>query len=180
MEKFEHNNLIHKNKIIAGRFLPAIISFLILVFFDQLTKYFITHNMALYESIPVIKNIFEIHYIRNPGTAWGLLANKQLLFAVSTMLVFILGSIAYVRLTKFSKYRDIRILIIVILAGGMGNFIDRIRYQYVIDFLYFKLINFPVFNVADCYVTIGFGLLLLLVFFKYKDDDFEELFGEKR
>ena len=180
MEQFDNDNLIHKNKIIAGSYLPAIISFLILVFLDQLTKYIVTHTMALYESIPVIKDVFEIHYIRNPGTAWGLLANKQLLFRCCTILVFIIGITVYIRCVQLSKFRDIRILLVLILAGGMGNFIDRIRYEYVVDFLYFKLINFPIFNIADCYVTVGFILLLLIVFFKYKEEDFEDLFSKKR
>ena len=180
MEQFEHDNIIHKNKMIAGSILPAIISFLVLVFIDQWTKYIVDYKMELYESIPVIENVFEIHYIRNPGTAWGLLANKQLLFTICTVIIFVVGIAIYIRCARLSKYGDVRALIILILAGGMGNFIDRIRYQYVIDFLYFKLIHFPVFNVADCYVTVGFILLLLLIFFKYKEEDFEDLFGKKR
>lgn len=180
MEQLDNNSSVHKNTMIAGSFLPAIISFLILVFCDQLTKYFVIHNLELNESIPIIKGVFEICYIRNPGTAWGLLANKQFLFAISTIIIFIIGITAYIRCVKLSKYKDIRILLIYILAGGMGNFIDRIRYQYVIDFLYFKLIDFPIFNVADCYVTIGFFLLLFIVFFKYKENDFEDLFNGKR
>lgn len=180
MEQLDNNKLVHKNKMIAGSFLPAIISFLVLVFIDQLTKYIIVHNMALYESIPIVKNVFEIFYIRNPGTAWGLLANKQFLFAISTVIIFIVGTIVYIRCVRLSKYKDIRILLIFILAGGMGNFIDRIRYKYVIDFLYFKLIDFPVFNVADCYVTIGFISLIFIILFKYKENDFEDLFSGKR
>ena len=172
MEQFDNDNLIHKNKIIAGSYLPAIISFLILVFLDQLTKYIVTHTMALYESIPVIKDVFEIHYIRNPGTAWGLLANKQLLFRCCTILVFIIGITVYIRCVQLSKFRDIRILLVLILAGGMGNFIDRIMWHYVIDFIYFKWINFPVFNVADIYVCISALLIIYCLLFKYKDEEF--------
>lgn len=180
MEQVDNNKLFHKNKMIAGSFLPAIISFLVLVFIDQLTKYIIVHNMALYESIPIVKDVFEIFYIRNPGTAWGLLANKQFLFAISTLIIFIFGTIVYGRCIRLSKYKDIRIMLIFILAGGMGNFIDRIRFKYVIDFLYFKLIDFPVFNVADCYVTIGFISLVFIILFKYRENDFEDLFSRKR
>jgi signal peptidase II len=180
MEQLDNHNSIHKNKMIAGSVLPAIISFLILVFLDQFTKYLVDHKMALYDAIPVIENVFEIHYIRNPGTAWGLLANRQTLFIICTILVFIIGITIYCRCAKLGKYKDIQALLVMIIAGGMGNFIDRIRYQYVIDFLYFKLINFPVFNVADCYVTVGFILLILVVLFKYKEEDFEDIFKTKR
>ena len=180
MEHSENDNLLHKKKLIAGNFLPAIISFLILVFFDQLTKYLIDHNMDLYDSISVIGNIFEIHYIRNSGAAWGMLANKQALFYICTMFVIIVGCLLYIRCAETGKYRDIQSVLLLILSGAVGNFIDRLRFQYVIDFLYFKLIDFPVFNIADCYVTIGFFLMVILFFFKYKEDDLEILMKFKK
>lgn len=64
------------------------------------------------------------------------------------------------------------------MAGAAGNLIDRIRFGYVVDFFYFRLIDFPVFNVADIYVTVSFAVLLLLVFFQYKEEDLE--FFEKK
>lgn len=181
MEHFEHANSeqtdyqIQKNNKIAGNFLPAIISFLILVVIDQVTKYIVDYNMNLYDSIPLIKNVFEIYYIHNPGAAWGIFANKQILFYICTVVVLILGIGFYIRCAKTGHFRDIQSLIVLVLAGAVGNFIDRIRFQYVIDFFYFKLINFPVFNVADCYVTIGFICLIFLIFFKYKEEDLEKL-----
>lgn len=179
MEHSENNNLIHKKNLIAGSFLPAIISFLIFVFIDQLTKYIVDHNMDLYDSIPIIKDVFEIHYIRNSGAAWGMFENKQILFYICTLFVLVIGCLFYVRCAKLGKYRDIQILLVLILSGAVGNFIDRLRFQYVIDFLYFKLINFPVFNIADCYVTIGFFVMILLLFFKYKEEDLEILMKSK-
>ena len=129
-------------------------------------------NIGSYDSIPIIKGIFELHYIQNPGAAWGMFANKQILFYICTVVVFIFGVRFYIRCAKTALFKDIQVLIVLILAGAAGNFIDRIRFQYVIDFLYFKLINFPVFNVADCYVTVGFIFLIFLILFKYKEDDF--------
>lgn len=166
-------------KGIAASFLPAIISFILLVGFDQLTKYQIDHKMNLYDSIPVIKDIFEIHYIRNPGAAWGIFANKQIFFCIITILALIVGTWFYVRCVQSERFRDLQILMVLILAGATGNFIDRLRFQYVIDFLYFKLIDFPIFNVADCYVTIGFFLMIILIFFKYKEEDFEYFLKNK-
>lgn len=180
MKHLENNNLLHKKKLIAGNILPAIISFLILVFFDQLTKYLVDHNMDLYDSISVIDDIFEIHYIRNTGAAWGILADKQIVFYICTILVCVIGCLFYIRCAKTGKYRDIQIVLILILSGAIGNFIDRLHFQYVIDFLYFKLIDFPVFNVADCYVTIGFFFMIILLFFKYKEEDLEKLMNLKK
>lgn len=176
MEQKNNIESIHKKHLIAGKsYLSAIISFLILVFLDQLSKYFIVQNMRLYDSIPVIKDIFEIHYIRNSGAAWGIFKDKQIFFYICFIFVLILGCMFYIRCMKAERFKDIRILLVLILAGGAGNFIDRIRFQYVIDFLYFKLIDFPVFNIADCYVTIGFFILIFLLLFKYKEDDIEFL-----
>ena len=166
----------NNKSMIAGKVLPAIISIVILVLFDQLTKNYIDTNMELYDSIPIIKDIFEIHYIRNAGAAWGIMQNKQFLFYIITILVLTFFSVIYLKLAKINSYKDIRILLVFIAAGAIGNFIDRIRYQYVIDFLYFKIINFPVFNIADCYVTVSFILLIILIVFKYKDEDFDKIF----
>lgn len=158
---------------IAGSYLPAIISFILLLSIDQATKYWVTRSMELHASIPVIKGVFEIHYIQNPGAAWGILANKQILFYVITVIAMAVGIWFYIRCKQSGSFRDLRVLVILILAGAAGNFVDRLRFRYVIDFLYFKLIDFPVFNIADCYATIGFFLLTVLILFKYKEEDFE-------
>ena len=77
------------------------------------------------------------------------------------------------------KYNWLRFSLILIVAGAIGNFIDRVfRGGYVVDFLYFKLINFPVFNVADCYVVVGTILLAILLLFVYKNDS--DVFMERK
>lgn len=169
----KHTN--YNKEMIAGKILPAIISFVLLVFGDQLTKYIVIRHMALYEAIPVIPDIFEIHYIQNTGAAFGMLKNHQLFFIISTIPVILFVVYVYIKCIPIKQFKSLRYLLILILAGATGNLIDRIRLSYVIDFLYFKLIDFPVFNVADCYVTIGFFLMIILVFFKYTDEDFELL-----
>ena len=159
--------------MIAGRYLSAIISVFILTIIDQITKYLVINNIELNDSIPLIDNVFELHYIRNAGAAWGVMQNKQLFFYLTTVFVFIFLIIIYLKLARSDRFKDLRILSVIILSGALGNFIDRVRLKYVIDFLYFKLINFPVFNVADIYVTTGFILLIFLLFFKYREEDFD-------
>ena len=78
------------------------------------------------------------------------------------------------------KYLWLQIICILIFAGAIGNYIDRIRLHYVIDFIYFSLINFPVFNVADIYVTVATFLLVILLIFYYKEEELTVLFGEKK
>ena len=77
------------------------------------------------------------------------------------------------------KFWPIRLIAIAILAGAWGNMIDRMLYAYVVDFFYFKLINFPIFNVADIYVSVGTVILVVLVLFYYKDEDMDRLLVKK-
>lgn len=171
----DNQNYLNIRRKIVGNYLPAILSFCILVGIDQMIKYLVYTKMELYSSIVIWKDIFEIHYIQNSGAAWGLFENKQILFIICTIIVLIIGIYFFIKCVNKNIFKDIRCLIVLILAGAVGNMIDRIRFQFVVDFLYFKLIDFPVFNIADCYVTVGFLLLLLLILFKYKDEDFEKL-----
>lgn len=151
---------------------------IVLVALDQVSKYIISTKMELYDSIPIFKNVLELHYIHNPGAAWGILENKQIIFYVCAIMAVIFGTVFYRRIVHTGGYVLVRACIVFILAGAIGNLIDRLLYQYVIDFIYVKLIDFPVFNVADCYVTVGFFVLLFLLLFRYKEEDLEAMFGK--
>jgi signal peptidase II len=85
-----------------------------------------------------------------------------------------MGGILYIvnRIPEDKKYRPLYLVSVLIFAGAIGNFIDRLKQQYVVDFIYFSPIDFPVFNVADIYVTCGCALMIVLFLFYYKDDDF--------
>ena len=126
----------------------------VLVGIDQLTKYLVTSNMQLGQSIPVIDGVFELLYHRNPGAAFGILPNQRWIFITFTFIVMLVILVILMS-GKFRKYKLANAAGVLILAGGIGNMIDRLTQKYVVDFLYFKLINFPIFNVADCYVTIA-------------------------
>ena len=97
-----------------------------------------------------------------------------LLLAVLALLIsFFAGRVCVHILPPDRKYRPLRIVGIMLSAGALGNMIDRIWHHYVIDFLYFSLIRFPVFNVADIYVCVSCGALLILVLFFYKEEDLQ-------
>lgn len=165
--------------IIKIYFIPIIIIG-ILVALDQLTKSIITGNFALYESKPVINNVFSFTYIQNTGIAWGMFKGKINILLIITALIIILCSYMYYNISDEKGYIAAKICLIFIISGGIGNMIDRIKLGYVIDFLSFDLINFPVFNVADIYVTVFTILLFILILFKYSDEDFEKMLGKKR
>ena len=152
-------------------FLRFIIGFVILTGLDQWTKGLVTTYLKGNPPIPVLEGVFEFYYSENRGAAFGMLQEQQVFFALIAMIV--LGAIGYmlIRMPDDRKYRPLTVCLLLIGAGAVGNMIDRLSQSYVVDFLYFKLINFPFFNVADCYVTIGAFCLVLLVMLYYKDED---------
>lgn len=159
------------------KYLIPIISAGILIWIDQITKYLVDSRMDLHESIPVIQDVFEIRYIQNSGTAWGLFAgmNMHTFFVIMTIVLMVIMVFAYVRLSGNRKFLPLNVTLVILFAGAIGNMIDRIRYHYVIDFLYFKLIDFPIFNVADIYVVVSMFMLAYLILFHYKDEDLKGL-----
>lgn len=110
----------------------------------------------------------------------GQLAGKRYFLLAITILVLAFLVYFYVRMLKLNKYKDLRILFIFVFSGAAGNMIDRIRLGYVIDMFDFRLINFPVFNVADIYVTCSMIILLVFILFKYKDNELDDLFGKSK
>lgn len=145
-----------------------LVSMVVLVLADQLTKLWATVSLAGGPGIAVIPGVFEFQYVENRGAAFGILQNRQWLFIVGTVVMMVIIAMIYHKIPMEKRYRGLRISCILILSGAVGNFIDRVRQQYVVDFLYCKLIHFPVFNVADCFVVIG-TILLVLIFFIKKD-----------
>ena len=153
--------------------LYGIITCFILLAIDQITKLLVVSNFNLGEEKELISKVFSLEYIRNTGAAWGIMQDKTWFFAVFSSIVCVLLIIFYFKIPKEKKYNILSVIIILLISGALGNLIDRVFRKYVVDFFYFKLIDFPVFNVADIYVTVaGIGLILTVVFY-YKDEDFE-------
>lgn len=149
-----------KNMIIG------IVIIIILIIIDQVTKYITRHTLEN-NSIVVIKNFFNLTYVKNTGGAWGVLGGKLWLFIIITLVA--LGGMFY-----FFKDFDLKsnilfsIALCLLIAGAIGNFIDRLFIGYVTDFLDFNIFgyDFPVFNVADICITLGvIALLIKLLFF---------------
>jgi signal peptidase II len=144
---------------------------ILLVGLDQVTKYLAIVYLKSDGPIPIIKNVFELSYVENRGAAFGIMQNKGLFFVITTFIILAFILYYYRKIPKGQKYNLLRWTLLVIVAGAIGNLIDRLYLGYVVDFFYFKLINFPVFNVADIYVTVGAILLLILILFVYKEDE---------
>lgn len=128
---------------------------------DQITKYIIDATMQLGQSIPVIKNFFSITAVHNTGAAWSMFEGQMVLFAIVSIIA--LGiMIAYFASTKEEEFIT-RSGLILMISGTLGNFYDRMMFQYVRDFLDFNIFgyDFPVFNVADICLCVGAGLIIL-------------------
>ena len=148
---------------------------LLLVGIDQLIKYIVVDTYNVGEGFNIIKNILTIEYIQNTGAAWGMMSNMTWLFAIFAIVVTSMLLILFYKIPDNKKYILLRVAILLLISGAVGNLIDRIVRGFVVDYIYFKLINFPVFNLADIFITIsGIGLVLLILFY-YKDEDFEFL-----
>lgn len=105
-----------------------------------------------------------------------MLQNKQILFYILTVIFCAVVLYEVYRLYKNPRYTPFIYTLFFILAGALGNFIDRVMNQYVVDFIYVKLIDFPIFNLADCYITVSVVIMILLILFYYSDEEFEHIF----
>ncbi|MFA7636222.1 MAG: signal peptidase II [Monoglobales bacterium] len=143
--------------------------FLTLVFIasDILTKFIVSSNMSLGVSIPLWKDVFHLTYVRNTGAAFSLLSGQRFFLILLPMIV-IAAIIIYI-IRKKPQNRVLMLSFSMIVSGGLGNLLDRIRLGYVVDFFDFCLINFPVFNVADIWVTLGATIFICLVHFSKED-----------
>lgn len=134
---------------------------------DQLTKYLVRSNMALYESKPIINNIFHLTYIENPGAAFGILAEKRVFFLLATFLIC--GLIIYFMTLMEKENPLINYFLAMALGGAIGNFVDRALKATVTDFFDFRI--WPVFNIADIFIVVG---MLVTAFYLIKGDKNED------
>lgn len=126
---------------------------------DQVSKILTVNLIPFRESIPIIKNFFSLTHIVNYGAAWGMLDNARWVF-ISISTVAIIAMLIYLYL-GFAQNTLYEVSLAIIISGGIGNMIDRLGRGYVVDMLSADFIDFPVFNVADSFVCVGAGMLIL-------------------
>ncbi len=131
---------------------------------DQLSKYLTVANIPLYADVPFLPGILGLTYVQNTGAAFSMLEGQQWLFA----LIFVLLTVGIVwayRKNPFSFTKFEWFCIAAIYGGGLGNMIDRLRLGFVVDMIKTEFITFPIFNVADCFITCGCILLVVHILF---------------
>lgn len=149
--------------------------------FDQWTKYLAVKHLKGGQPFVLWDGVFELYYSENRGAAFGMMQGKQGFFFIIAAIVIIVVFYLLYKMPSERKYLPFTICLFLLISGAAGNMIDRLLQGYVVDFLYFKLINFPIFNVADCYVVVSTALLMALFLFVYSDAELEFLsFGKKK
>jgi len=138
-----------------------------IVILDQVTKVFTRNSLELYQSVPVIKNFFHLTYVTNDGIAFGInIPGGNYLFTI--VAVLLTGVLSWYLWQSRNKALLLRLSLAVILAGAVGNLVDRVVYGKVVDFLDFMIGSYHwyIFNIADSAVTVGMGLFLYYSFFR--------------
>lgn len=157
---------MNRKHIVSGLLLV-----IIAVALDQLTKYWAVATLKGKESIVLIKGVLEFSYLENTGAAFGSFRGLQLPLIAVTLVIVAFLVFKLLTLPTGKRYLPIRLCALFLVSGAIGNLIDRIINRYVVDFIYFVPIDFPKFNVADCYVTVTVFVLIFLCLFYYTQEE---------
>lgn len=140
---------------------------LVILAADMLVKYWAKNTLADIGSIPIIKDVFHLTYAENTGAAFSMLEGKRWFFIILTAVMLVV--IAWAFFKNYFKGAWGKTTLVFIFAGAVGNFIDRLMLGYVVDMFDFCLIDFPVFNVADIFLTVGAVMGIIYILFLDKD-----------
>ena len=143
----------------------VVIAIILLVALDQLVKYWALHNLVQVGTIPLIDGVFHLTYVENRGAAFSILQDRRIFFVVSTVIVLAVLCVMLYRGTVRTAFG--RWGVYLVIAGAIGNLIDRVRLGFVVDLFDFRLIHFPVFNVADILVVAGVAMLAIYLLFQH-------------
>lgn len=167
-------------KINPTRAAKALALFILLVALDLFTKSAAVNALKDGKRIPLIPGVLEFYYIQNRGAAFGMFQNGTFILSLVSLAALVVLVLVYLKVPDGRKYLPLRLVLIFIAAGAAGNLYDRITLKYVRDFIYFSLIDFPVFNVADIYVTCSVFILAFLIFFRYKEEDLQFMSSQEQ
>ena len=142
--------------------LAAVIAVLAIIA-DQITKYIVVENIDFKGTVPFIPGFMSFYHTRNTGAAFSMFSDQRWVFMVFSFIS--MGLIIFILIKEYKRHKLLNIALSMVLGGGIGNMIDRIRLGYVVDFFKTEFMDFAVFNVADCFITVGAVLLGVYVIF---------------
>ena len=143
--------------------IPFFTGILIIAILDQAAKFFAAGLLQNIDTYAMWEGVFHLTYVENTGAGWGVFSNHTWLLTVATIIV-IVAAVSYV-VVKRPNDKLFLTAFTFMIGGAVGNLVDRVRQGFVIDFLDFTLIDFPVFNIADCFITVGALLFIVYVIF---------------
>lgn len=145
---------------------------------DILSKLVVELNFGKGDTLPLIKDVFHLTYVENQGIAFGMFSGGRWIFVIVSFLVLIL--IAYIYSKTLHRSRFLKIGTALVYGGAIGNMLERLAKGYVVDFFDFRLIGFPVFNVADIAICVGAAMILIhFLFFEHSDAEKKNNIGEE-
>ena len=147
----------------------------VLLVLDQFTKHLAVVHLKEQSAIPLIKGVLELDYLENRGVAFGMFQNQRFMILVTGVIFMACILFVMYKMPVNKKFTVLHIVFACIMAGGIGNMIDRATLGYVVDFISFVLIHFPIFNVADCYVVCATIVLFIMFLFVLKEEDLDFL-----
>lgn len=149
--------------------MPYILAIILCVAADQAVKFYVVSHLALYESAPLLPGIVELLYIQNTGGGFSILTGHTWILTVVT--AALMAGIAALLVKKYFSHPMAMWTMTIILGGGLGNLVDRVRLGYVVDMFHFQFIEYPVFNVADILVVCGvIGFAIYYIFLSEKQE----------
>lgn len=160
--------LLKKKRIIL------IVDFVIIILCiaaDRFLKYYALNTLKERPDKAIIKGILEFRYLENSGAAFGVLKGEKSFFILVTSIMLFAIFYAIFKMPAKERFYPIQIFMSFFIGGSIGNLIDRIMYNYVIDYIYFSAFKFPIFNLADCFITIATILIIIFILFYYKEND---------
>ena len=181
---------INNRKSLTIKYIGYLLFIAVLTAFDQLTKFVAVDKLKGHKAFVIWDGVFELTYVENRGAAFGMQEGKIAMFVIITAIlvpvliyaIYRIDNILKEKGTSVSKraFTLLQIDLVLLIAGAIGNLIDRLANGYVVDFFYFKLIDFPVFNVADCYVTVSTIALMLICCFMLSEKELDYLLRSKK
>lgn len=144
----------------------------VLIAIDQVTKYLTLEYLKPISSVVLIENILSLTYVENRGAAFGILQNARWVFILFTAIAVV--GILYFKFRHSPKGLTINSALCLVTSGAIGNLIDRVFRGYVVDMIEVTFIDYPVFNVADCFVVVGAVMLAIYILFIYKEPKNDE------
>ena len=150
-----------------------IIAVAILILLDQGTKFWALASLKPIHNMTLVEGFMDLTFVENRGVAFGMFSGQRWFILLLTCVIAVGLIWFYVTMPKKKEYLPLRVSLVLVLSGAVGNIIDRLFRGYVVDFFEFTFFEWPVFNVADIYVVVGVILLALMIIFVVKDEDLE-------